>query len=157
MPTLSDFPRPACLVASSQVFDVCESPCSSSTPLRCAASPRNMMGSKSSGRTMAVAGSLLGFPCNQFGDQEHGQCGRNRVLLLDQLHVTFPMFAKVEVNGPGPIRSSRGSSGAPGFLGTEAIKWNFTKFLVDRSGKSVKRYAPTVEPASIAGDIEKLL
>ena len=101
---------------------------------------------------------VLGFPCDQFGHQEPGDEAQIRDFCSLTYDVTFPMFAKIEVNGPGahPLYVQLKKE-LPGVLGTEAIKWNFTKFLVDRQGKAVKRYAPTVEPESIAADIEPLL
>jgi glutathione peroxidase len=101
---------------------------------------------------------VLGFPCNQFGSQEPGP--EEEIAQFCDLNygVTFPMFAKVEVNGAGaaPLYKYLKAE-KPGLLGSEAIKWNFTKFLVDRQGKVIKRYAPNDTPESIAGDIEALL
>ena|SRR5689334_10056196 len=101
---------------------------------------------------------VLGFPCNQFGGQEPGD--EKAIAEFCELNygVTFPMFAKVDVNGDkaAPVYKYL-KSAKPGLLGSEAIKWNFTKFLVDRDGKVVKRYAPNDTPESIAGDIEKAL
>ena len=101
---------------------------------------------------------VLGFPCNQFGAQEPGNAEEIANFCSLTYDVTFPVFAKVEVNGSGadPLYGELKKQ-APGFLGTEGIKWNFTKFLVDRDGKVVERYAPTTSPKDIAGDIEKLL
>jgi glutathione peroxidase len=101
---------------------------------------------------------VLGFPCNQFGQQEPGDESEIGAFCEKNYGVTFPMFAKVDVNGDGahPLWQHLKAS-APGVLGTEAIKWNFTKFLVGRDGKVVHRYAPTTKPEEIAGDIEKLL
>ncbi|MCK9380673.1 MAG: glutathione peroxidase [Sulfuritalea sp.] len=101
---------------------------------------------------------VLGFPCNQFGGQEPGDeaaIGKFCSLTYD---VTFPMFAKVDVNGGDthPIFAFL-KAAAPGVLGTEGIKWNFTKFLVDREGKVVDRYASAHKPEDMAGDIERLL
>jgi len=102
--------------------------------------------------------TVLGFPCNQFGGQEPG----NETAIADfcslNYEVSFPMFAKVDVNGENthPIFAFL-KKGAPGLLGTEAIKWNFTKFLVDREGKVVARYASATKPEDLAADIEKLL
>ena len=101
---------------------------------------------------------ILGFPCNQFGAQEPGS--EDEIASFCELNygVTFPMFAKVDVNGDKAAPLYRLLKKAkPGLLGSEAIKWNFTKFLVDRDGKVVERYAPNAEPASIGPDIEKLL
>jgi glutathione peroxidase len=101
---------------------------------------------------------VLGFPCNQFGAQEPG--GEEEIESFCEVNygVTFPMFAKIDVNGKNaaPLYEYL-KEAKPGLLGSEAIKWNFTKFLVDREGKVVERYAPKVEPEAIADDIEKLL
>ena len=101
---------------------------------------------------------VLGFPCNQFGAQEPGDAEEIANFCSLTYDVTFPVFAKVEVNGSGadPLYGELKKQ-APGFLGTEGIKWNFTKFLVGRDGKVVERYAPTTKPEEIAVDIEKLL
>ena len=101
---------------------------------------------------------VLGFPCDQFGHQEPGDEAEIRNFCNLQYDVTFPLFAKTEVNGEGahPLYKTLKSE-AKGLLGTQAIKWNFTKFLVDRAGKVVRRYAPTEKPEDIAGDIEKAL
>ena len=101
---------------------------------------------------------ILGFPCNQFGEQEPGSEAEIESFCELNYGVTFPMFAKVDVNGDGatPLYKYLKKE-KPGLLGSEAIKWNFTKFLVDRTGKVIERYAPNTEPAAIAGDIEKLL
>ena len=101
---------------------------------------------------------VLGFPCNQFGAQEPGDEKEIQQFCKLQYDVTFPMFAKIEVNGPGthPLYAHLKES-ARGILGTEAIKWNFTKFLVDRNGSSIQRFAPQATPASLEKDIEKLL
>ncbi|MFO1312255.1 MAG: glutathione peroxidase [Burkholderiales bacterium] len=101
---------------------------------------------------------ILGFPCNQFGGQEPGD--EREIAQFCELNygVTFPMFAKVDVNGDGAAPLFKHlKAEKPGLLGSEAIKWNFTKFLVDREGNVVKRYAPNDTPESIAKDIEKLL
>ena len=102
--------------------------------------------------------AVLGFPCDQFGHQEPGNEEEIRKFCSLNYDVTFPMFAKIEVNGAGahPLYEHLKSS-APGVLGTEGIKWNFTKFLVDREGRVVRRYAPTDKPESLAADIEALL
>ncbi|MFO1306132.1 MAG: glutathione peroxidase [Burkholderiales bacterium] len=101
---------------------------------------------------------ILGFPCNQFGGQEPGDEGEIAQFCELNFGVTFPMFAKVDVNGDdaAPLFKYLKAE-KPGLLGSEAIKWNFTKFLVDREGNVVKRYAPNDTPESIAKDIEKLL
>jgi glutathione peroxidase len=102
--------------------------------------------------------SVLGFPCNQFGAQEPGDEAEIANFCKLSYNVDFPMFAKVDVNGDGahPLFKAL-KAAAPGLLGSEGIKWNFTKFLVDRSGKVVDRFAPTTKPEAIAADIEKLL
>jgi len=102
--------------------------------------------------------AVLGFPCDQFGHQELGNEDEIRNFCSLNYDVTFPMFAKIEVNGAGahPLYEHLKSS-AKGVLGTEGIKWNFTKFLIDREGHVVRRYAPTDKPESLAADIEALL
>jgi len=101
---------------------------------------------------------VLGFPCNQFGAQEPGSEEEIAAFCETSFGVTFPMFAKVDVNGDDAAPLYRWlKKEKPGLLGSEAIKWNFTKFLVDRDGKVVARYAPNDTPESIAPDIEKLL
>ena len=101
---------------------------------------------------------VLGFPCNQFGAQEPGS--EDEIAQFCELNfgVTFPLFAKIDVNGgdAAPLYQHL-KKARPGLLGSEAIKWNFTKFLINRKGDVVERYAPNVEPEAIAGDIEKLL
>jgi glutathione peroxidase len=101
---------------------------------------------------------VLGFPCNQFGGQDKGS--NQDIAEFCQLNfgVSFPMMAKIEVNGAQahPLYQWL-SAEAPGLLGTKAIKWNFTKFLVGKDGQVIKRYAPTDSPASLAGDIEAAL
>ena len=101
---------------------------------------------------------VLGFPCNQFGAQEPGNEAEIAQFCELNYGVKFPLFAKIDVNGSdaAPLYQYL-KKAKPGLLGSEAIKWNFTKFLVDRKGKVVERYAPNVEPQAIAGDIEKLL
>lgn len=101
---------------------------------------------------------VLGFPCDQFGRQEPGNGAEIASFCRENYGVTFPMHAKTEVNGDRvhPL-FARLKKAAPGMLGTQAIKWNFTKFLVDREGNVVERYAPNVAPEQIAPDIEKLL
>ncbi len=101
---------------------------------------------------------VLGFPCDQFGHQEPGDEEEIRSFCSLKYDVTFPMFAKVEVNGANAHPLYRHlKKAAPGLLGTEAIKWNFTKFLVDPGGKVVARYAPNDTPESLGKDVEKLL
>lgn len=101
---------------------------------------------------------ILGFPCNQFGHQEPDGEAEIGAFCEKNYGVTFPMFAKVDVNGDAahPLWKHLKET-APGLLGTEAIKWNFTKFLVGRDGHVIHRYAPTTKPEEIAGDIEKAL
>ncbi len=101
---------------------------------------------------------VLAFPCNQFGAQEPGDAAEIANFCTLTYDVTFPVFAKVDVNGgeADPL-FDRLKSDAPGVLGSKAIKWNFTKFLIDRNGKVVDRYAPTTKPADIRTDIENLL
>jgi len=101
---------------------------------------------------------ILGFPCNQFGAQEPGNEEQIAQFCEVNYGVTFPLFAKIDVNGAAaaPLYQYLKKE-KPGLLGSEAIKWNFTKFLIDRKGNVVERYAPNVEPQAIAGDIEKLL
>ena len=102
--------------------------------------------------------AVLGFPCNQFGAQEPGT--EKEIAQFCELNygVTFPLFAKVEVNGANasPIYKYLKAE-KPGLLGSEAIKWNFTKFLIDRKGHVLARYAPNDTPESMAADIEKAL
>jgi len=93
---------------------------------------------------------VLGFPCNQFGAQEPGTEAEIQTFCSTNYDVTFPIFGKIEVNGAGahPLYSYlKGEK--PGLLGTEAIKWNFTKFLVGRDGTVVRRYAPTDKPEDL--------
>ena len=102
--------------------------------------------------------AVLGFPCNQFGKQEPGDENEIKNFCSLTYDVNFPLFAKVDVNGEKahPLYEYLKKE-APGILGTENIKWNFTKFLVDKDGKVVGRYAPTDKPESLARDIEKAL
>jgi len=101
---------------------------------------------------------VLGFPCDQFGNQEFDDPNAIQQFCTRNYGVSFPIFAKVDVNGPRThplfayLKAAR-----PGFLGTQAIKWNFTKFLVDREGKVYRRYAPTDTPEAIERDIVALL
>ncbi len=102
--------------------------------------------------------AILGFPCNQFGAQEPGSEEEIASFCEVNYGVKFPMVAKVDVNGDNAAPLDKYLKKAkPGLLGSEAIKWNFTKFLVDRKGKVVKRYAPNDTPESLAGDVEKAL
>lgn len=102
--------------------------------------------------------SVLGFPCNQFGSQEPGNNEEIQNFCKLTYDVSFPIMAKIDVNGKNsdPLYDWLKES-APGILGTEVIKWNFTKFLVGKDGRVLKRYAPKVEPQNIAADIEKAL
>ncbi|KRD79480.1 glutathione peroxidase [Lysobacter sp. Root983] len=101
---------------------------------------------------------VLGFPCDQFGHQEPGNEAEIKEFCSLTYDVSFPLYAKVDVNGAQAhplwkwLKDEKG-----GFLGIDAIKWNFSKFLVGRDGKVIKRYAPTDKPESIASDIEKAL
>ena len=101
---------------------------------------------------------VLGFPCNQFGEQEPGDEEEIKSFCSLTYDVSFPMFAKIDVNGERthPLYKHLKSE-KPGLLGTEAIKWNFTKFLVGRDGTVLKRYAPTDTPESMRADIEQAL
>ena len=101
---------------------------------------------------------VLGFPCNQFGAQEPGDAAEIASFCSLTYDVTFPVFGKIDVNGPNAAPLYRYlKQAAPGLFGTEGIKWNFTKFLIDREGQVVERYAPQTKPEDIAGDIERLL
>ena len=101
---------------------------------------------------------VLGFPCNQFGGQEPGTDSEIAQFCETSFGVTFPLFAKIDVNGDraAPLYQFLKAE-KPGILGSEAIKWNFTKFLVNREGQVLKRYAPTDTPEAIAPDIDKAL
>jgi glutathione peroxidase len=101
---------------------------------------------------------VLGFPCNQFGEQEPGSEKEIASFCEVNYGVTFPLFRKIDVNGDNAAPLYKWlKKEKPGLLGTGAIKWNFTKFLVDRKGEVVARYAPNDTPESLQGDIEKLL
>lgn len=101
---------------------------------------------------------VLGFPCNQFGNQEPGDADEIQEFCKVNFGVTFPLMQKIDVNGPNASPLYGWMKGeAKGLLGSTAIKWNFTKFLIDREGNVVRRYAPTDTPDRIAKDIEKLL
>ena len=101
---------------------------------------------------------VLGFPCNQFGEQEPGTPEQIGAFCEQNYAVTFPVFSRIDVNGPGAhplyqfLKRAR-----PGIFGTEKIKWNFTKFLVDRHGRVTARFAPAKTPEAILPDIERLL
>jgi glutathione peroxidase len=101
---------------------------------------------------------VLGFPCNQFGQQEPGSDADIGAFCQKNYGVDFPVFGKIEVNGDGahPLFKFLKQE-APGLLGTQAIKWNFTKFLINKDGSVAERYAPQTKPEEIAGDIEKRL
>ncbi len=102
--------------------------------------------------------TILGFPCDQFGHQEPGSEVEIQSFCSLSYDVTFPLFAKIEVNGSGthPLYAQL-KKAQPGLFGSEAIKWNFTKFLVNREGQVLKRYAPTDTPEKIEDDLKKLL
>ncbi len=102
--------------------------------------------------------SVLGFPCNQFGQQEPGNSQQIKSFCEARFGVSFPLFEKIEVNGKNahPLYQYL-TQAAPGILGTKGIKWNFTKFLVNRDGEVVKRYPPMTKPEAIAQDIQALL
>jgi glutathione peroxidase len=102
--------------------------------------------------------TVLGFPCNQFGEQEPGDAAAISEFCARNYRVTFPLFEKIEVNGPDahPLFHHLKKEKS-GLLGTESIKWNFTKFLVDRTGKVVARYAPQTRPEELEEPIRKLL
>jgi len=101
---------------------------------------------------------VLAFPCNQFGGQEPGTAAQIGSFCQENYGVSFPVFSRIDVNGPDahPIFRFLKES-KPGLFGTKRIKWNFTKFLVDREGRVVKRFAPSKPPEKLAPDIEKLL
>jgi glutathione peroxidase len=102
--------------------------------------------------------AVLGFPCDQFGHQEPGDEAEIKNFCTEKYDVTFPMFAKIEVNGANahPLFKALKQE-APGLFGTQAIKWNFTKFLVDGQGGVVRRYAPADKPQALTKDIEAAL
>jgi glutathione peroxidase len=102
--------------------------------------------------------AILGFPCNQFGKQEPGDASEIGAFCQKNYGVSFPMFAKIDVNGAGehPLYKYLKHE-KRGVLGTSGIKWNFTKFLIDRQGNVVARYAPATKPKDIEKAVEKLL
>ncbi|MCO6429896.1 MAG: glutathione peroxidase [Deltaproteobacteria bacterium] len=101
---------------------------------------------------------ILGFPCNQFGGQEPGSEEEIKSFCRLNYGVSFPLFSKVEVNGENAHQLYKHlKKSCPGILGTEGIKWNFTKFLLDRQGRVLKRFAPTASPASLQAEIEAIL
>lgn len=101
---------------------------------------------------------VLGFPCDQFGNQEPGDEAEIKSFCSLTYNVSFPMFSKIDVNGANasPLFEHL-KKRSPGILGTERIKWNFTKFLVDRNGRVLDRFAPTTKPEDLAGRIEAVL
>lgn len=101
---------------------------------------------------------ILAFPCDQFGHQEPGDATKIKDFCEARFAITFPLFEKIEVNGENahPLFKYL-KKNSPGFLGTEAIKWNFTKFLIDREGNIIERFAPTTSPESLSETIENLL
>jgi len=102
--------------------------------------------------------AVLGFPCDQFGNQEPGDAEEIGAFCERNYGVTFPMHSKIDVNGQSAHPLFRLlKQEAPGLLGTEAVKWNFTKFLVDREGKVVSRHSPQTKPEALEADIEALL
>jgi glutathione peroxidase len=101
---------------------------------------------------------IVAFPCNQFGAQEPGNAEEIAQFCSLKYDVSFPLFEKIDVNGPDAPPLYRWlKREAPGIFGTEQVKWNFTKFLIGRDGKVVKRYAPTEKPEKLRSDIERLL
>ena len=102
--------------------------------------------------------AVVGFPCNQFGGQDPGSDSEIEGFCQVNYGVSFPMMGKIDVNGPAahPLYKWLAAE-APGLLGSKAIKWNFTKFLVGKNGQVIKRYAPTDKPADMAKDIEAAL
>ncbi len=101
---------------------------------------------------------VLGFPCNQFGQQEPGSASEIGAFCQKNYGVSFPIFAKIDVNGPSAHPLYRFlKNEKPGFLGIAKIKWNFTKFLVDRSGRVVARFAPSRKPKALEAPIARLL
>lgn len=102
--------------------------------------------------------AVLGFPCNQFGAQEPGSAEEIGAFCQKNYGVSFPMFEKIDVNGDTAHPLYRWlKSNAKGLLGSEAIKWNFTKFLIDRNGQVVDRFAPTTKPEDLKSKVEELL
>ena len=101
---------------------------------------------------------ILGFPCNQFGNQEPGSDEEISLFCSTKYDVTFPLFSKIEVNGPAahPLFKFLTSS-KPGLLGSEKIKWNFTKFLINKSGEPIKRFSSRTSPGQLSSDIADLL
>ena len=110
-------------------------------------------------RTYAASGlQVLGFPSNQFGSQDPGSNDEIAQFCTLNYGVSFPMMQKIDVNGPAASPLYKWlTAEAPGLLGTKAIKWNFTKFLVGRDGQVIRRYAPTDKPQDLVADIERAL
>jgi glutathione peroxidase len=101
---------------------------------------------------------VLGFPCNQFGKQEPGPEAEIKTFCETRFGVTFPLFSKIDVNGANAHDLYKFLvAEKPGFLGSKRIKWNFTKFLIDKEGRPLKRYAPQDKPESIEADIQRAL
>ena len=101
---------------------------------------------------------VLGFPCNQFASQEPGTASEIKTFCETSFGVKFPLFSKIDVNGPQahPLYQFL-TKDKPGILGSEKIKWNFTKFLIDRQGNPIKRYAPSSKPEDIEDDLKRIL
>ena len=132
--------------------------CSSSTPPASAASPRNTRACRSSTPNITTRGlEVLGFPCDQFGHQEPGSDDEITSFCEINYGVNFPLFSKIEVNGDNAHPLYKFLKNEKGGLLGDAIKWNFTKFLVDKQGSVVERFAPTTTPEKIASDIEREL
>ncbi len=128
------------------------------TASRCGFTPQ-LQGLEALHRQFNARGfAVLGFPCNQFGHQEPGSAEEISGFCQMNYGVTFPLFAKVDVNGAvaHPLFQYLKKE-APGLLGTTALKWNFTKFLVGKNGAVIRRYAPNTEPSELATDIEAAL
>jgi glutathione peroxidase len=128
------------------------------TASKCGLTPQYMGLEKVYERYRDRGFAVLGFPCDQFAHQEPGDAAQIAAFCQKNYGVTFPMFSKIDVNGPKthPLYEFL-KQAAPGMLGSTAIKWNFTKFLVDRRGAVRARYAPTTKPEDIAADIESAL
>ncbi len=128
------------------------------TASKCGFTPQ-YLGLENLHRKYGIRGfEVLGFPCNQFGAQEPGDAQEIASFCALTYDVTFPVFAKIEVNGAGTHPLFRFLKQArPGFLGLKSIKWNFTKFLADRNGAPIARFAPTAKPERLSGRIEALL
>jgi len=128
------------------------------TASRCTFTPQYEGLEKLQQRYHAQGFEVLAFPCNQFRAQEPGDEAQIAAFCETKFGVSFPMFAKIDVNGGNahPLYQHLKKT-APGLLGTEGIKWNFTKFLIRKDGTVYDRYAPTTKPEDIAKDIDKLL